>query len=90
MGCVSDVTQIAVVGRGWKGQGMECHSGRASLIPWLTIFFLCKLMIFFFLIPSKEIVDRYEGKIWEDFFTKHFEQVMACVSKLFQSYYVAQ
>ncbi|KAM6356241.1 calpain-14 [Podargus strigoides] len=21
---------------------------------------------------SKEIVDRYEGKIWEDFFTKHF------------------
>ncbi|NXB91031.1 CAN14 protein, partial [Vidua chalybeata] len=23
----------------------------------------------------KEIVDRYEGKIWEDFFTKHFEQV---------------
>ncbi|NXE47265.1 CAN14 protein, partial [Casuarius casuarius] len=21
-----------------------------------------------------EIVDRYEGKIWEDFFTKHFEQ----------------
>ncbi|XP_066034232.1 calpain-14-like [Chamaea fasciata] len=23
---------------------------------------------------SKEIVDRYEGKIWEDFFTKHFEQ----------------
>ncbi|NXV92133.1 CAN14 protein, partial [Calonectris borealis] len=22
-----------------------------------------------------EIVDRYEGKIWEDFFTKHFEQV---------------
>ncbi|NXO22530.1 CAN14 protein, partial [Cisticola juncidis] len=26
----------------------------------------------------KEIVDRYEGKIWEDFFTKHFEQVMAC------------
>ncbi|NWW36423.1 CAN14 protein, partial [Panurus biarmicus] len=28
---------------------------------------------------SKEIVDRYEGKIWEDFFKKHFEQVMACV-----------
>ncbi|NXN87181.1 CAN14 protein, partial [Bombycilla garrulus] len=27
---------------------------------------------------SKEIVDRYEGKIWEDFFTKHFEQVSAC------------
>ncbi|XP_074025195.1 calpain-14 [Numenius arquata] len=25
-------------------------------------------------ILSKEIVDRYEGKIWEDFFTKHFEQ----------------
>ncbi|NXM36603.1 CAN14 protein, partial [Oxyruncus cristatus] len=25
---------------------------------------------------SKEIVDRYEGKIWEDFFTKHFEQVV--------------
>ncbi|NXF84177.1 CAN14 protein, partial [Sclerurus mexicanus] len=24
---------------------------------------------------SKEIVDKYEGKIWEDFFTKHFEQV---------------
>uniref|UniRef100_A0A674H8N0 Calpain 14 n=1 Tax=Taeniopygia guttata TaxID=59729 RepID=A0A674H8N0_TAEGU len=23
---------------------------------------------------SKEIVDRYEGKIWEDFFTKYFEQ----------------
>ncbi|KAM6366601.1 calpain-14-like [Alca torda] len=23
---------------------------------------------------SKEIVDRYEGKIWEDFFTKRFEQ----------------
>ncbi|XP_010209744.1 PREDICTED: calpain-14 [Tinamus guttatus] len=23
---------------------------------------------------SKEIVDRYEGKIWEDFFAKHFEQ----------------
>ncbi|NXP44002.1 CAN14 protein, partial [Heliornis fulica] len=23
---------------------------------------------------SKEIVDRYEGKIWKDFFTKHFEQ----------------
>ncbi|XP_063247229.1 calpain-14-like [Prinia subflava] len=23
---------------------------------------------------SKEIVDRYEGKIWEDFFTKHFGQ----------------
>ncbi|XP_025916229.1 calpain-14 [Apteryx mantelli] len=23
---------------------------------------------------SKEIVDRYEGKIWEDFFTKHFKQ----------------
>ncbi|NXI26136.1 CAN14 protein, partial [Sterrhoptilus dennistouni] len=32
----------------------------------------------FFFIHSKEIVDRYEGKIWEDFFTKHFEQVMAC------------
>ncbi|NWZ38845.1 CAN14 protein, partial [Brachypodius atriceps] len=31
-----------------------------------------------FFISSKEIVDRYEGKIWEDFFTKHFEQVMAC------------
>ncbi|NXP33478.1 CAN14 protein, partial [Leiothrix lutea] len=31
-----------------------------------------------FFIPSKEIVDRYEGKIWEDFFTKYFEQVMAC------------
>ncbi|NXO47679.1 CAN14 protein, partial [Aramus guarauna] len=23
---------------------------------------------------SEEIVDRYEGKIWRDFFTKHFEQ----------------
>ncbi|XP_054677052.1 calpain-14 [Grus americana] len=23
---------------------------------------------------SKEIVDRYEGKSWQDFFTKHFEQ----------------
>ncbi|KAM6139361.1 calpain-14-like [Phoenicopterus ruber ruber] len=23
---------------------------------------------------SKEIVDRYEGKIWDDFFIKHFEQ----------------
>ncbi|NXI53790.1 CAN14 protein, partial [Chloroceryle aenea] len=23
---------------------------------------------------SKEIVDRYEGKMWEDFFIKHFEQ----------------
>ncbi|NXN98410.1 CAN14 protein, partial [Rhinopomastus cyanomelas] len=23
---------------------------------------------------SKEIVDRYEGKIWEDFFTKYFDQ----------------
>ncbi|NXR34233.1 CAN14 protein, partial [Zosterops hypoxanthus] len=32
----------------------------------------------FFFIHSKEIVDRYEGKIWEDFFTKHFEQVIAC------------
>lgn len=52
--------------------------------------FLVQVNDFFFLIPSKEIVDRYEGKIWEDFFTKHFEQVMACVSKLFQSYYVAQ
>uniref|UniRef100_U3KA85 Calpain 14 n=1 Tax=Ficedula albicollis TaxID=59894 RepID=U3KA85_FICAL len=28
-----------------------------------------------FLDTLKEIVDRYEGKIWEDFFTKHFEQV---------------
>ncbi|NXN44616.1 CAN14 protein, partial [Rhinoptilus africanus] len=27
---------------------------------------------------SKEIVDRYEGKIWENFFTKHFEQVGVC------------
>lgn len=43
----------------------------------------------FFFIHSKEIVDRYEGKIWEDFFTKHFEQVMACVSKLLLSCYVA-
>ncbi|NWX02147.1 CAN14 protein, partial [Caloenas nicobarica] len=25
-------------------------------------------------ILSKEIVDRYEGKIWEDFFTNYFEQ----------------
>ncbi|NXA30468.1 CAN14 protein, partial [Ibidorhyncha struthersii] len=25
-----------------------------------------------------EIVDRYEGKIWEDFFTKYFEQVSVC------------
>lgn len=43
----------------------------------------------FFFNALKEIVDRYEGKIWEDFFTKHFEQVSACMSKLLQSYYVA-
>ncbi|NXT44928.1 CAN14 protein, partial [Pelecanoides urinatrix] len=30
---------------------------------------------FFFFNILKEIVDRYEGKIWDDFFTKHFEQV---------------
>ncbi|NXO99978.1 CAN14 protein, partial [Certhia brachydactyla] len=30
---------------------------------------------------SKEIVDRYEGKIWEDFFTKHFEQVKKKILK---------
>ncbi|NWS57867.1 CAN14 protein, partial [Chunga burmeisteri] len=35
------------------------------------------LFIYFFNI-LKEIVDRYEGKIWEDFFTKHFEQVSVC------------
>ncbi|NWZ03250.1 CAN14 protein, partial [Loxia curvirostra] len=28
----------------------------------------------FFFDALKDIVDRYEGKIWEDFFTKHFEQ----------------
>ncbi|NXE75839.1 CAN14 protein, partial [Cochlearius cochlearius] len=31
--------------------------------------------IYLFFNILKEIVDRYEGKIWEDFFTKHFEQV---------------
>lgn len=49
-------------------------------------------MIFLFFNILKEIVDRYEGKIWEDFFTKHFEQVSVCVSyqgKLLQNYYVA-
>ncbi|XP_075781444.1 calpain-14 [Pelodiscus sinensis] len=25
-------------------------------------------------ILSKEIIDKHEGKVWEDFFTKHFEQ----------------
>ncbi|NXS60851.1 CAN14 protein, partial [Brachypteracias leptosomus] len=39
----------------------------------LRVFSRKHLMIFFFIL--KEIVDRYEGKIWEDFFTKHFEQV---------------
>ncbi|NXJ67393.1 CAN14 protein, partial [Rostratula benghalensis] len=34
-----------------------------------------KHLIFFFFNTLKEIVDRYEGKIWEDFSTKHFEQV---------------
>ncbi|NXI00835.1 CAN14 protein, partial [Pachycephala philippinensis] len=29
----------------------------------------------------KEIVDRYEGKTWEDFFTKHFEQVRKKILK---------
>ncbi|NXC86410.1 CAN14 protein, partial [Cercotrichas coryphoeus] len=39
----------------------------------LRVFSRKHLMIFFHTL--KEIVDRYEGKIWEDFFTKHFEQV---------------
>ncbi|NXN71885.1 CAN14 protein, partial [Himantopus himantopus] len=43
----------------------------------LRVFSRKHLMIFFFNI-LKEIVDRYEGKIWEDFFTKHFEQVSVC------------
>lgn len=50
------------------------------------------IYLFIHLNILKEIVDRYEGKIWEDFFTKHFEQVsvcMSCQSKLLQSYYVA-
>ncbi|NWQ64779.1 CAN14 protein, partial [Neopipo cinnamomea] len=34
---------------------------------------------------SKEIVDRYEGKIWEDFFTKHFEQVELKFSSMLQN-----
>lgn len=93
VGCGSDVTLIAVVARRWKGQGTGCNSGKASLITWLTIFFLLQvnyfLCFFFFFNALKEIVDRYEGKIWEDFFTKHFEQVSACMSKLLQSYYVA-
>ncbi|NXT48413.1 CAN14 protein, partial [Pluvianellus socialis] len=33
-----------------------------------------KHVVVFFLNILQEIVDRYEGKIWEDFFTKHFEQ----------------
>ncbi|NWT74829.1 CAN14 protein, partial [Prunella himalayana] len=52
----------------------ECHAGKASLIIWLTVFLL-QVNDFFFSDTLKEIVDRYEGKIWEDFFTKHFEQV---------------
>ncbi|NXL73947.1 CAN14 protein, partial [Leptocoma aspasia] len=36
------------------------------------------LQVNFFFDTPKEIVDRYEGKIWEDFFTKYFEQVSAC------------
>ncbi|NWX11997.1 CAN14 protein, partial [Aegotheles bennettii] len=32
-------------------------------------------LIYLFFNILKEIVDRYEGKIWEDFFTKHFAQV---------------
>ncbi|NXV32960.1 CAN14 protein, partial [Rissa tridactyla] len=40
-------------------------------------FFFPQVNDFYFLFFNilKEIVDRYEGKIWEDFFTKHFEQV---------------
>ncbi|KAF1470099.1 Calpain-14, partial [Pygoscelis antarcticus] len=41
----------------------------------LRVFSRKHLMIFFFFNILKEIVDRYEGKIWEDFFTKRFEQV---------------
>ncbi|NXT10206.1 CAN14 protein, partial [Prunella fulvescens] len=40
--------------------------------------FLLQVNDFFFFDTLKEIVDRYEGKIWEDFFTKHFEKVSAC------------
>ncbi|NXC39385.1 CAN14 protein, partial [Penelope pileata] len=38
-----------------------------------TFFFECFCFMYLFNI-LKEIVDRYEGKIWEDFFTKYFEQ----------------
>ncbi|NWV39358.1 CAN14 protein, partial [Grantiella picta] len=41
----------------------------------LRIFLLQVNDFYFFFNTLKEIVDRYEGKIWEDFFTKHFEQV---------------
>ncbi|NXT26637.1 CAN14 protein, partial [Syrrhaptes paradoxus] len=41
----------------------------------LRVFSRKHLMIYFFFNILKEIVDMYEGKIWEDFFTKHFEQV---------------
>ncbi|NWS22236.1 CAN14 protein, partial [Pachyramphus minor] len=40
----------------------------------LRVFSRKHLMINIFFNPLKEIVDRYEGKIWEDFFTKHFER----------------
>lgn len=51
--------------------------------PWVNGYFFNIL---------KEIVDRYEGKIWEDFFTNYFEQVsvcMRCQDKLFQGFYIA-
>lgn len=73
---------------------MRVQFWETELVSWMATFFFLKLMIYLFIHLNilKEIVDRYEGKIWEDFFTKHFEQVsvcMSCQSKLLQSYYVA-
>ncbi|NXY21271.1 CAN14 protein, partial [Atrichornis clamosus] len=40
----------------------------------LRVFSRKHLMIYIIFNTLKEIVDRYEGKIWEEFFTKHFER----------------
>ncbi|NXY87179.1 CAN14 protein, partial [Alcedo cyanopectus] len=50
------------------------RSGKASLATGAVFLPQVHALNFIFNI-SKEIVDKYEGKIWEDFFTKHFEQV---------------
>lgn len=72
----------------WWAEGGKGRGWSAVLGNLVDNIFLLQVSDFLFG-TLKEIVDKYEGKIWEDFFTKHFERVSACMSKLLQSYYAA-